>query len=77
MNSEPETMGRNSGIFWGMLEMSLLVGNTFAYFQFKDTDDIGTLRSLLSHQTRRMFVCTLHQIIYNRVVFILTVLLFR
>ena len=34
-------MGRNSGIFWGMLEMSLLVGNTFAYFQFKDTDDIG------------------------------------
>ncbi len=41
VNSDEETMGRNSGIFWAMLECSLLIGNTFSYFQFKDEDDIS------------------------------------
>lgn len=31
-------MSRNSGIFWAMLETSLLVGNTYYYFQFADVD---------------------------------------
>ena len=33
-------MERNSGIFWAMLQCSLLIGNTFVYFQFQDLDDI-------------------------------------
>ena len=40
MNSDPENVARNSGIFWAMLEASLLVGNTFAYFQFRGLDTI-------------------------------------
>ena len=49
VNSDESTMSRNSGIFWAMLECSLLVGNTFAYFQFKDDEDI-------SKEERNLFV---------------------
>ena len=45
-------MSRNSGIFWAMLECSLLIGNTFAYFQFSGLDDIDT-------ETRNVFVLVL------------------
>ena len=40
VNSRPETVSRNSGIFWAMFQCSLIIGNTFAYFQFTDLDDI-------------------------------------
>lgn len=35
MNSTPETISRNSGIFWALLQCSLLFGNMYVYFQFK------------------------------------------
>ena len=41
-------MERNSGIFWAMLQCSLLIGNTFVYFAFQDTEDIDKdLRTLV------------------------------
>ncbi|TRY62646.1 hypothetical protein TCAL_11960 [Tigriopus californicus] len=40
VNSDSVTMSRNSGIFWAMLQCSLLIGNTFAFFQFKGKDII-------------------------------------
>ena len=33
-------MERNSGLFWAMLQCSLLIGNTFVYFQFQGLEDI-------------------------------------
>ncbi|XP_002732131.1 UNC93-like protein MFSD11 [Saccoglossus kowalevskii] len=35
INSDTETIGRNSGIFWALLQCSLLFGNLFVYFKFK------------------------------------------
>ena len=52
INSTKKTMSRNSGIFWAMLECSLLIGNTFAYFQFTGLDDIDS-------NTRNTFVLVL------------------
>ncbi len=52
VNSEEATMSRNSGIFWAMFQCSLLIGNTFAYFQFKEDDDI-------SEEERTVFVAVL------------------
>ena len=40
INSDPETMARNSGIFWSILQCSLILGNTFIYFQFQSLTDI-------------------------------------
>ncbi|XP_076340619.1 LOW QUALITY PROTEIN: UNC93-like protein MFSD11 [Tachypleus tridentatus] len=41
MNSDSETMSRNSGIFWAMLQCSLLFGNLFVYFQFQGQEHIS------------------------------------
>ncbi len=41
LNSTPETIGRNAGIFYVMLKSSGLIGNTFSYFQFKDSYEIA------------------------------------
>lgn len=35
INSTPDTISRNSGIFWALLQCSLLFGNMYVYFQFK------------------------------------------
>lgn len=40
LNSDQATMERNSGLFWAMLQCSLLIGNTFVYFQFQGLEDI-------------------------------------
>jgi len=40
LNSDSETMSRNSGIFWAMLQMSMLIGNTFVFFQFRGQQEI-------------------------------------
>lgn len=40
INSDPETMSRNSGIFWAMLQSSMLIGNTFIFFQFSGLKSI-------------------------------------
>lgn len=42
LNSDSSTMSRNSGIFWAMLQMSMLIGNTFVYFQFQGLDEVDT-----------------------------------
>eukprot|EP00112_Aurelia_sp_Birch-Aquarium-sp1_P010893 Seg2304.6 transcript_id=Seg2304.6/GoldUCD/mRNA.D3Y31 product="UNC93-like protein MFSD11" protein_id=Seg2304.6/GoldUCD/D3Y31 len=41
INSNEETMGRNSGVFWALLQCSLLFGNMFIYFYFKGTINIS------------------------------------
>ena len=40
LNSDPSTMSRNSGVFWAMLQMSMLIGNTFVFFAFAGKTDI-------------------------------------
>ncbi len=35
INSEPETMSRNSGVFWAMLQTSMLLGNSVVYIEFR------------------------------------------
>ncbi|KAL3875933.1 hypothetical protein ACJMK2_033837 [Sinanodonta woodiana] len=40
INSSTETLTRNSGIFWAMLQCSLLFGNMYSYFVLKGTTDI-------------------------------------
>ena len=40
LNSDPGTMTRNSGVFWAMLQMSMLIGNTFVFFAFQGKTDI-------------------------------------
>ncbi|XP_071797565.1 UNC93-like protein MFSD11 [Asterias amurensis] len=38
INSTSETVGRNSGIFWAMLQCSLLFGNLFIFFEIGQTN---------------------------------------
>lgn len=40
LNSSKETISRNSGVFWLLLQMSLLVGNLIVYLSLKDMDKI-------------------------------------
>ncbi|XP_070580414.1 UNC93-like protein MFSD11 isoform X2 [Ptychodera flava] len=40
INSDTETIGRNSGIFWALLQCSLLFGNLFVYFEFQGQTNI-------------------------------------
>jgi len=42
LNSDDNTISRNSGLFWGMLQMSTFIGNTFAYFMFAGQEFITT-----------------------------------
>ena len=61
LNSDPGTMTRNSGVFWAMLQMSMLIGNTFVFFAFQGKTDIDkTTRTtavsythLRAHETLR------------------------
>ena len=52
LNSDPTTMSRNSGVFWAMLQMSMLIGNTFVFFAFQGKTDIDS-------STRTMVVLVL------------------
>lgn len=40
LNSDSDTVEKNSGIFWAMMQCSLLIGNTFVYFQFQGISQI-------------------------------------
>ena len=42
INSDQMTMTRNSGIFWAMMQSSMLIGNTYVYTQFKGETDISS-----------------------------------
>lgn len=47
LNSTKETMGRNSGIFWAMLQSSLLVGNLLEYFTLNGHTSFDTSTRIL------------------------------
>ncbi|XP_025087138.1 UNC93-like protein MFSD11 isoform X2 [Pomacea canaliculata] len=40
INSDSQTVARNSGIFWALLQCSLLFGNIYSYFVFRGQDTI-------------------------------------
>lgn len=40
INSDSETMSRNSGVFWALLQCSLLFGNIFVYTEFQGKEVI-------------------------------------
>ncbi len=52
LNSSPENIDRNAGIFYVFWAGSGVVGNVYAYFQFKDSSDIDD-------ETRALFVTVL------------------
>lgn len=41
LNSTKETMSRNSGVFWALLQCSLLFGNIFVFKMFGEEDTIS------------------------------------
>ncbi|XP_022089378.1 UNC93-like protein MFSD11 isoform X1 [Acanthaster planci] len=45
INSTSETVGRNSGIFWAMLQCSLLFGNIFIFFEIGKTNAMYIIES--------------------------------
>jgi len=45
--SDSTTMTRNSGIFWAMLQSSMVFGNIFVYFKFRGQDTIDAQTRLL------------------------------
>ena len=48
LNSDKDTIERNSGIFLAMMYASNLLGNAFVFVAFRGIDDIGSyLRSLV------------------------------
>ncbi|XP_065659218.1 UNC93-like protein MFSD11 isoform X2 [Hydra vulgaris] len=44
LNSDAETINRNSSIFWALLQCSLLFGNIFVYFFFAQADTISEMK---------------------------------
>ncbi|KAG8177635.1 hypothetical protein JTE90_019662 [Oedothorax gibbosus] len=40
INSDSDTMSRNSGVFWALLQCSLLFGNIFVFFKFQGKSKI-------------------------------------
>uniref|UniRef100_A0A2S2NRX4 UNC93-like protein MFSD11 n=2 Tax=Schizaphis graminum TaxID=13262 RepID=A0A2S2NRX4_SCHGA len=39
LNSDSSTMSRNTGVFWMISNMSMLLGNAFVYYALHDKDD--------------------------------------
>uniref|UniRef100_A0A4W3JMP2 UNC93-like protein MFSD11 n=1 Tax=Callorhinchus milii TaxID=7868 RepID=A0A4W3JMP2_CALMI len=50
INSDENTIGRNSGIFWALLQFSLLFGNLYIYFAWKGEKHIS------DHDRRTVFI---------------------
>ncbi|XP_058797191.1 UNC93-like protein MFSD11 [Phymastichus coffea] len=46
VNSNEETMSRNSGLFWAIFQSSLFIGNIFVYFVFTDDQINADRRNL-------------------------------
>ncbi|RWS10098.1 UNC93-like protein MFSD11 [Dinothrombium tinctorium] len=49
LNSTAETMTRNSGIFWAMLQCSLLFGNLFVFYQFQGKTKIEASTRMITY----------------------------
>jgi len=47
INSNPDTVSRNSGIFWAIFQCSLLFGNLFVYFEFQGEEEISLTTRLI------------------------------
>ena len=47
VNSTPETVSRNAGVFWALFQCSMLFGNIFVYFQFKGETEISKSSRLI------------------------------
>lgn len=47
VNSTPETVSRNAGVFWAIFQCSMLFGNIFVYFQFRGETEISSSSRLV------------------------------
>lgn len=65
LNSCQETISRNSGIFWAMLQCSMFFGNIFVYFQFQGLTHIDV-------STRTMVIWVLLGVSIVGIVFLIT-----
>ena len=56
LNSDAATMERNSGIFWAMLQCSMVIGNMYYYFEVQGQTDISKdARTTVSFEISRPF----------------------
>jgi MFS family permease len=47
INSTAETRGRDTGIFWALMQCSLLIGNLFFFFEFNNAIDIEASKRMV------------------------------
>ena len=47
LNSDEDTITRNSGIFWNLKNFALFIGNIFVFFQFQGLTDIDSKTRLM------------------------------
>ncbi|XP_063234386.1 UNC93-like protein MFSD11 isoform X2 [Bacillus rossius redtenbacheri] len=64
LNSDSETISRNSGIFWAMLQASMFFGNLFVFFKFQG-------KTHIDHDTRLVVFIVLIALAAVGVVFLL------
>jgi len=62
--SNAETISRNSGIFWALLQCSMFFGNLFVYYQFQD-------KTHIDKQTRDLVIGVLTAVAVLGIVFLL------
>ncbi|XP_067914225.1 UNC93-like protein MFSD11 [Heterodontus francisci] len=65
VNSDENTIGRNSGIFWALLQFSLLFGNLYIYFAWKGEKHIS------DHNRRTVYTALTVISVVGSVLFIL------
>ncbi|OXU29921.1 hypothetical protein TSAR_004384 [Trichomalopsis sarcophagae] len=59
VNSDGDTMSRNSGLFWAIFQSSLFIGNIFVYFVFKEPVIKEDVRNLVFKVLTGVSVCGL------------------
>nr|CAD7442538.1 unnamed protein product [Timema bartmani] len=64
LNSDSETISRNSGVFWAMLQASMFFGNLFVYFKFQG-------KTHIDHDTRLVVFIVLIVLAAIGIVFLL------
>lgn len=47
VNSTSETRGRDTGIFWALMQCSLLIGNLFFFFEFNNSTEITASKRMI------------------------------
>ncbi|XP_017041086.1 UNC93-like protein MFSD11 [Drosophila ficusphila] len=61
--SESNTISRNSGVFWALLQCSMFIGNLFVYYQFQD-------KTRIDKETRNLVIGVLTIIAILGIVFL-------